>query len=1489
MAEEKKIQLQSFTGCMDTDTADELLPADRYRSAQNIRVLSTEGGTKGIVTNLKGTVEVSFTRPAGQNITIGAGASEEQNKFFFFEWNANGYHSIYMYDGLLNQVIRLMQNLTDTDDVDVLQFKKRSLILHIDVIGDLLYWTDGQVKQKKLNWRKILDISNAGYGPLILGEYISAYKRQAIFPPSLSYFTDTARLTNYLFGNLFKASNRPIFDDGEKGNWSEFSTVPLPATESFTGNAAVSNVNNCLKISVETGSRIVKKIEIAIKIGSGDFVSIITLDKEELSISNDSLYVYSFYNDNNSFSGIDQDKVNRAYSFMPDIPLGEAFVDRAIVYMGGREGFPVVPINVSVVAAYTDLFLPDATVSALNVPFFSQTAFVFKFTRVGHGRRTNALVTLKVGSDVKIGNKFELFGRNGKSDNLYFTYTATGADDAISVANNFKQQLIVTGRILSDSEDFPATDIWANTIVSGDVSFSFILRGRFNEAATSFEGRVNPVSTQTLKDIGQAVRDHKSGGSVKYGISYWNEDTKRSSSYTSDNLFIRTNFVTESAGYKKVVHDLSIKHQPPVWATHYDITRTIDLTYGTNWIDILIQKAIESQSTTNTDYVDLVIGSLFTYQKMYPNTVLQYTFEKNDRVRLIKKTSDNSYYTFLETVVLDYKDILSEDKTEDVTTNNTNTVTIGGTTSSDNIGRYISIDGTERLITAAPTGTTYTLDRTFGTAEKYPAYKIIDRRGIIRVRKPVGVTIEDNSVIEVYKPTQNIQTVEKQMFIFGHKYAIKNWGTSSRCHTGNKQNQDPLNPISTPAIVSIENGMSYLKQRQLPTNNSIPGTQAVTSLIEDKNYSDFYDSDLNDNGKISVEDDATGEKYFPERLRFSNNYIQDTKINGLNDFESLDRKDYNDPNGAFKLIKFHKGLLYSWKVLDCGYIPIYAIIIQGKDGNNVGLSTSNKLLNEIKYFGFEAGIGNMPMSWAREKNWHWFASPNTGTFCRTGGDGILPISQQFDLDSRLRALIARSDKYGAFVFGGFDAENNEYQPSFEAPKEYLFNAGFDESMFELFREDNPEGTEYEITTQPVNGDVVIDVDGNFVFTPDTDYVGSDFFYYRWRFPAGAWSTPKKECLLVNPKDIPDSPSIYYNVEMVTAFVRDNCNPGYHGTSVNYTVPQYKYSSPYSQGNADQQATDETNANGQSWANDPANGGTCIIDTPDAFTFTDVTGATVSTNYTSNTITVAGLGAGVSVAVTVVGGLGYSKNGGAFTAAAGTAANGDTFAVSQTSSASTVTATDVTLTIGGVSDTYTVATEGGAVLGDFDYLVFEAIWVSGSGTDLDTYTGFIGTGTIYDGDPASRTNWVGFNQNPIPPATNGNVPANRIIPQGSATPYLNWGTDNTTGAGTEGILVDMKTFVLDFPSTPNPVEVKMNAVWYSARTSGDITVKITTYKGGTMALVGTTFVNTGGVLVNDVSLPFNVLNQNITSLIANSSPVAILNFNKTTNSATLILQ
>jgi len=94
-------------------------------------------------------------------------------------------------------------------------------------------------------------------------------------------------------------------------------------------------------------------------------------------------------------------------------------------------------------------------------------------------------------------------------------------------------------------------------------------------------------------------------------------------------------------------------------------------------------------------------------------------------------------------------------------------------------------------------------------------------------------------------------------------------------------------------------------------------------------------------------------------------------------------------------------------------------------------------------------------------------------------------------------------------------------------------------------------------------------------------------------------------------------------------------------------------------------------------------------TPDPFTFADRTNVALNTAITSNTIAVSGIDA--TTPISISSGT-YAINGGSYTSISGTVSNGDTVTVQQTSSGSYSTTTNATLTIGGVSDTFSVTTQ-----------------------------------------------------------------------------------------------------------------------------------------------------------------------------------------------------
>ena len=103
------------------------------------------------------------------------------------------------------------------------------------------------------------------------------------------------------------------------------------------------------------------------------------------------------------------------------------------------------------------------------------------------------------------------------------------------------------------------------------------------------------------------------------------------------------------------------------------------------------------------------------------------------------------------------------------------------------------------------------------------------------------------------------------------------------------------------------------------------------------------------------------------------------------------------------------------------------------------------------------------------------------------------------------------------------------------------------------------------------------------------------------------------------------------------------------------------------------------------------GGSVPDTTPSAFSFTDVTDATRSTLYTSDAITVAGIDAPATIAISA-GELQINSGSWVAAPASNSVVVDDSVKVRITSSDEYSTAVTVIVTIGGVQDTYSVTTE-----------------------------------------------------------------------------------------------------------------------------------------------------------------------------------------------------
>lgn len=1115
--DEKQVISQIFTGGAISDVADSLLKNDSFRYMFCMRVWGK--GTEGVPTKVMGNTLIPNFLPAGNNKGHGWCKNEESGKLYLFNYNDQGFHGIYAYDILTQAITQVLLNLTDTNNVDILKFNKDYPIYHADVVADnLLYWVDGINKARKTNINRCIDKSSTGYGTTVTEDLITAYKQTTIYAPNVVYFTDLNRTSNYLYGLQFKFAVRFYYDDGEQSNVSDYSAVALPPNESYLGQDSITFDNNCINVSFETGSTEVSKIELLVKIDQATFVSCVVLNKSQLGIGDFGLYTYKFYNDG-AYIAVDANKVARPYSYMPVNPLTQAFVKTAMIYGNFNEGFAPVVIDAGVDVTYTPFYLPSGTTSQLNHPIFTENLTSAHL----NGSRWTSLTHFVVGFDVKKGNKF-LINVTGPHPTS-FTYTATLTDDATTVASAIKSFLL--------TRDAVGTPVISNAMISGpgDVSWDFSITGHYGDTVIAFKAYVTAVNYSTLLDNGLSLQTIKQGSTRKYGVIYYDDDGRTSLTYTTDALLTITQFETETVlgqttpiGLQQPIHTIKIKNKPPIWAKYWSLVRTNDTD---TFIQLLIQQVNTVVVANEPTYLDMVVGSLLTYQKIHPDTILQYEFQRGDRLRLISKYDPDTniptlYTPYFETEVLDYKaeeviPVYANIRTS-IGAQSTHVTPADGP-KADYVGKNIIIEGVERTIISVD-GADYVLDQFLelknnATPDTYtvPNYTIVDHRGIVRIKNPpASYNVANLSLVEIYRPQQNLDNASYlNFFDFQNKYAILNWGTDNAAHVGNVQNQDPENPSTTPAIIKVTNGNAYVRNRAMPTNNQDPNPQVLIDQICDPNFSDFYESDLYDLGRLYPQDQAFGVVRFGSRLRFSNNYIEDTRINGLNDFDNTDRMDYNDPYGTITLLRFRKNYLFVFKQLKTAWTPIGQRIVHDNQGADL-LATSDTLLNDLQYAEWEGGIGNNPESYTENGNVQYIVSVGSGVILRIAQDGSIPISTVHGFDKKIRDLLSNVSKYNLKIPGGFDRKNDDGLWSVGDYISYLFNNDFTAGDWQTVTNAYPDGTTWSVTQQPANSTAT--VVGNQIQITNTSVLGNDVFKFQGTTPSGDLTPIMNLCFTV---------------------------------------------------------------------------------------------------------------------------------------------------------------------------------------------------------------------------------------------------------------------------------------------------------------------------------------------------------------------------------------
>ena len=144
-------------GKMNKDLNKRLMPNGQYANAFNIEVSTAEGPGIGVVKNIIGNKRVDITNsfsgvPSGFTC-VGTVANEKTNKLYWFVTKSGEYaiDAIIEYDAIHKATSLVVVDLNAGNSKAVLKFGVTPIITGINIIDNLLFWTDNQTDPKKIN------------------------------------------------------------------------------------------------------------------------------------------------------------------------------------------------------------------------------------------------------------------------------------------------------------------------------------------------------------------------------------------------------------------------------------------------------------------------------------------------------------------------------------------------------------------------------------------------------------------------------------------------------------------------------------------------------------------------------------------------------------------------------------------------------------------------------------------------------------------------------------------------------------------------------------------------------------------------------------------------------------------------------------------------------------------------------------------------------------------------------------------------------------------------------------------------------------------------------------------------------------------------------------------------------------------------------------------------------------------------------------------
>jgi hypothetical protein len=788
-----------FSGRLNLDDADfRILGRGDYIDAVNVTRDSPGEGQDTVVSNNIGNLLIPYTLPSGTNKVIGSREDKKRNRLYYFVWNSTKKHSVLYYDANRNYVVKVLENMTDTGQVDILEFNPSFKITSINVLyrdfeGDLLFFSDGNVDPKCINVSAVYSVWTK--------QEILVIKAPPKMPPQVAYENDLLVTQNNLRNSLFQFCYRYVYDTLDKSVWSTRSIVPLPQQNTLNYTSNLFKENSRISVNFSTGGQSVRGIELAFRQTTAGITSdwklIQLFDKANLGIPDNSIYSFRFYNDS-VYTPIDIRETDLLQDYVPlKANASELANGNALLYAGITEGFDKTNMNL----------IGTSSTSQLSNNYFDKCGVSFFATINGE---TSGTFSGSSATELKV----YLFGtgtNNGANEvstlnnaagvyciNMLAGTTNISVTFTVSSVNSVTSSILggLSSQLLAKNMTFVSL---TNNVLTVRLNNTFATAYSTNTIILCSSG-VRYLSASGEPDNTVFANSWESG--YTYAIQYFDNYGRTIGAQTSLQATFYTPAYPLSNTINLPITQIQIYNRPPKYASYYQILRSNSTTYFKRlfWVS---NSAFQGSSVNNVKYAYIGIENILVYNESISSTenVISYEYTKGDRIRFLSRYEVNGNVQLLTNKFYDYEILGTELEINSVVSNSTKKKN----------GIFIKINYPSSDIDA---------NFNFSGTEDYQNYQII---------------------IYNYE-----KAADKRLYYeFGKQFSIGNAGTDNAFHLGLEQNQS-TNLVS-PAIISTSNGDLFYRKRKVTTSIdfALRFLSITTYAIGYKNYSFAISSDPN--------------------------------------------------------------------------------------------------------------------------------------------------------------------------------------------------------------------------------------------------------------------------------------------------------------------------------------------------------------------------------------------------------------------------------------------------------------------------------------------------------------------------------------------------------------------------------------------------------------------------------------------------------------------